>query len=60
MNVVMTDGGRFVELQGTAERRPFTDPELAKMTRLARAGIRRLLALQEKAGARSKRPRSRA
>jgi ribonuclease PH len=60
MNVVMTDGGRFVELQGTAERRPFTDPELAKMTRLARAGIRRLLALQEKAGARSKRPRRRA
>jgi ribonuclease PH len=56
LNVVMTNGSRFVEVQGTAERRPFTEAELARLTRLARSGIRRLLAAQRQAvagGARS-------
>ena len=59
MNVVMTSGGRFVELQGTAEKRPFSEPELARLTRLARTGIRRLLALQQQAARRSERLRRR-
>ncbi|MBI4341726.1 MAG: ribonuclease PH [Candidatus Omnitrophica bacterium] len=46
MNVIMTGGGAFIELQGTAERRPFRQTDLSRMVQLARGGIRRLLALQ--------------
>ncbi len=49
MNVVMTGRGGLVELQGTAEHRPFSPPELRQLLRLAQAGIRRLLALQRQA-----------
>ena len=45
-NVVMTDDGRFVELQGTAEREPFGDEALASLLSLARKGLRRIFALQ--------------
>ena len=46
MNVVMTGGGRFVEVQGTAERTPFDLDQLDTLLRLAREGIARLLDLQ--------------
>ena len=46
MNVVMTAGGRFVELQGTAEGAVFTRSELDRLVDLAEGGIGRLLALQ--------------
>jgi ribonuclease PH len=49
MNVVMTGRGGFVELQGTAERRPFTPPDLERLLRLAQAGTRRLVSLQRQA-----------
>ena len=39
LNVVMTDGGRFVELQGCAEHKPFTDRHLAAMLKLAKSGL---------------------
>ena len=42
MNVVMTGGGHFVELQATAEGRPFTGSEMQNLLALAAAGIRRL------------------
>ena len=45
LNVVMTDSGRFVELQGCAEHRPFTDRHLADMLALAKNGIRRIFRL---------------
>jgi ribonuclease PH len=48
MNVVMTGRGRFVEVQGTAERTPFAERELTGMVRLATQGIRQLVALQRK------------
>ncbi len=48
MNVVMTGGGAFVELQGTAERRPFTQRELTALLRLAAASIQDLIALQRR------------
>ncbi|MEK6711394.1 MAG: ribonuclease PH [Nitrospinota bacterium] len=48
MNVVMTDGGRFVELQGTAEKAPFGKRDLGRLLRLAEGGIARLLKLQAK------------
>jgi ribonuclease PH len=49
MNVVMTAGGGFVELQGTAEGAPFTRDEMEALVRLAEGGIRELIARQKAA-----------
>ena len=49
MNVVMTHSGKYVEVQGSSEAGPFTDADLADMLKLARGGIRRLLAMQREA-----------
>lgn len=49
MNVVMTGSNKFVELQATAERTPFSDPDLSALITLARAGIVDLRAVQEQA-----------
>jgi ribonuclease PH len=46
MNVVMTGGGRFVEVQGTAEGLPFSRSELDELLRLAELGIAQILAAQ--------------
>jgi ribonuclease PH len=45
-NVVMTGSGRFVEVQGTAEQRPFTQAQLDRLLALARTGIERLTVAQ--------------
>ena len=42
LNVVMTDDGRYVELQGTAEHNPFTEESLDALRALARKGLRRI------------------
>lgn len=47
MNVFMTDAGRFVELQGTAEAAPFDRRDLDALLGLAEHGIERLFALQK-------------
>jgi ribonuclease PH len=47
MNVVMTGGGKFVEVQATAEGRPYTDQELRQLLALAAGGIRRLSEAQQ-------------
>jgi ribonuclease PH len=49
MNVVMTGAGRFVELQGTAEKLAFSRTELDELLALATAGIEELLAAQRTA-----------
>jgi ribonuclease PH len=49
MNLVMTGDGRFIELQGTAEKKPFGDPELEALLALGRKGISELTAIQKKA-----------
>ncbi len=49
MNVVMTDNGQFVEIQGTGEEATFDDAQLAEMLAAAKSGIRQIFALQEKA-----------
>ncbi len=49
MNVVMNDGGGFIELQGTAEGHAFRREELAAMTALAEVGIAELVAMQREA-----------
>ena len=46
LNVVMTEGGQFVEVQGSGEENTFSDAELTTMLALARAGIVELLAGQ--------------
>src|ERR1700730_2929945 len=42
MNVVMTGSGEFIEIQASAEGRPFTGSEMQDLLALAAAGIRRL------------------
>ncbi len=49
MNVVMNDGGGFIELQGTAEGHAFRDEELTQLLALARSGINALLERQREA-----------
>ena len=49
MNVVMNDGGGFIELQGTAEGHAFRRNELDAMTALAEIGITELIARQREA-----------
>jgi ribonuclease PH len=49
MNVVMTGAGGFVEVQGTAEGKPFSRHELESLLVLAEDGIRALIAAQRHA-----------
>jgi ribonuclease PH len=46
LNVVLTGTGRFVEVQGTAERGTFDDTQLSRMLGVARNGLERLRTLQ--------------
>ena len=48
-NFVMTGAGGIVEIQGTAEGKPFTEEEFSSLMALARAGIADLVALQKQA-----------
>lgn len=47
MNVVMTSEGGFVEVQGTAEDKPFNAEQLQQMLDCAKQGIEHLLAVQQ-------------
>jgi ribonuclease PH len=49
MNVVMNDGGGFIEVQGTAEGHAFRRNELDAMLDLATKGVAELIAAQEAA-----------
>ena len=49
MNVIMTDQGGFIEIQGTAEGAPFVQEELDSMLTLAKQGIEKLFVLQKEA-----------
>jgi len=49
MNVVATDKGRFVELQGTGETATFTEEEMNAMLALAKSGIAQLIEKQREA-----------
>ena len=61
-NFVMTAGGKIVEIQGSAERQPFSEEDFLKLLGLARGGIARLVRLQraalglKKKGGAKKRP----
>lgn len=49
MNVIMTEKGGFIEVQGTAEGEPYTRAELDSMLALAEKGIYELIDLQKAA-----------
>lgn len=49
MNVVMTEGGDFIEVQGTAEGAPFASSELQAMLALAEQGVSQIVAIQKMA-----------
>lgn len=49
MNVAMTGSGKFIEIQGTAEHRPFSRDELGVLLDLATKGNRELQAAQQAA-----------
>lgn len=49
LNVVMTESGAFIEIQGTAERMPFTQQQLDEMLALAKKGCMELFDLQKQA-----------
>jgi ribonuclease PH len=46
MNFVMTGSGHFIEVQGTAERIPFSKEQMALMTEAAESGIRKIIEKQ--------------
>jgi len=46
MNVVMTGAGEFIEIQGTAERNPFSKEQMDKLLELSKAGIMDLFKIQ--------------
>jgi ribonuclease PH len=48
-NIVMTGGGKFIEMQGTAEGEPFSDEQLGVLIGLAKTGISQLAAEQVRA-----------
>ncbi len=47
MNVVMVSSGKFIEIQGTAERNPFTKEDMDALLDLAQKGITQLIATQK-------------
>jgi ribonuclease PH len=49
MNVIMTDDGRIIEIQGTAEGKPFSHEELLTLLELAKNGIATIVDAQKQA-----------
>ena len=49
MNIVCTGAGKFIELQGTAEREPFSREQMDEMLILANTGINKLFEIQRNA-----------
>lgn len=47
LNVVMTQKGEFIEIQGTAEEKPFNRTQIDNMLTMAEAGIAQLITLQQ-------------
>jgi ribonuclease PH len=54
MNVVCTGDGRFIELQGTAEREPFSRAQMDELVDLGTRGIEALIAVQKNVIAQTK------
>lgn len=48
MNIIMTGSGEFIEIQGTAERKPFNKEQMDAMLGMAKKGIEELFSIQRK------------
>ena len=48
MNIIMTGEGNLVEIQGTAEKRPFSKKDLDHMMLVAKSGIEEIVSIQRK------------
>jgi ribonuclease PH len=46
MNIVMTESGKFIEIQGTAEEQPFSRAQFNEMLDLAEKGLKEIFAMQ--------------
>jgi ribonuclease PH len=46
MNIICTGDGRFIEIQGTAEREPFTQEQMDQLLALATRGVAQLIRIQ--------------
>ena len=46
MNIIMAESGRFIEVQGTAEKEPFNQEEFTQMLDYSRKGINEIFAMQ--------------
>ena len=46
MNIVMTGSGKFIEIQGTAEKKAFTHDEMNNLIDIAKQGIKQLTDIQ--------------
>lgn len=49
MNIIKTSAGKYVEIQGTAEKEPFDDKQMANLLALAGKGINELIEIQKQA-----------
>ncbi|MBR2922790.1 MAG: ribonuclease PH [Alphaproteobacteria bacterium] len=49
MNFIMTESGKIVEIQGTAEGEPFEEKEFNELMRLGKEGIKHIIAKQKEA-----------
>ncbi len=47
MNIVMTESGKFVEIQGTAEENPFSYQEMEKLVQAAQHGLKKIFTAQK-------------
>lgn len=47
MNLVMTEKGEFIELQGSAEKKPFSKEQMQSMLELGQSGLQQLFAIQK-------------
>ena len=54
MNIICTGDGRFIEVQGTAEREPFTQEQMDQLLVLATGGIAQLVRIQRETLANTK------
>ena len=49
MNIIMTDDGEFVEVQGTGEEKPFSRAELNELLDLGEKGAKQMIQVQKDA-----------
>lgn len=59
-NLVLTQNGQFVEIQGSGEEATFTDEQFAQMLALGKKGIKELCVLQQEAIDRAMKPKAKA